>query len=254
MRKTFVRCVIKGKTETGIVEEGTVYRLQGGLFSDAGKGDVLGKLQDVESFLPPVAPSKVVAVGLNYRDHASEVGLPIPEEPLLFMKPSTSVIAHGDSVLYPRCMTERVDYEAELAVVIGRECRGIEPGEANEYILGYTCANDVTARDLQSKDGQWTRSKSFDTFCPLGPWVVSGIDPSDLEIKMIHNGKVVQHSRTGNFIFPVDVLVSHISGVMTLLPGDVIITGTPSGIGPVKKGDVMQVEIEGIGILENRVE
>jgi 2-keto-4-pentenoate hydratase/2-oxohepta-3-ene-1,7-dioic acid hydratase in catechol pathway len=253
MRKTFVRCVIKGKTETGIVEEGTVYRLEGALFGDAEKGDVLGKLEDVDSFLPPVVPSKVVAVGLNYRDHAIEVGLPIPEEPLLFIKPSTSVIAHGDEVVYPRFMTKRVDYEAELAVVIGRKCRGIEPGEAKEYILGYTCANDVTARDLQSKDGQWTRSKSFDTFCPLGPWIAAGIDPSDLEIKMIHNGKVVQHSRTSNFIFPVDVLVSHISRVMTLLPGDVIITGTPSGIGPVKKGDSMQVEIESIGVLENRV-
>lgn len=254
MKKKFVRCVIKGKIETGIVEEGTVYRLEGALFGDAAKGPMLGKIEDVESFLPPVDPSKVVAVGLNYRDHAIEVGLPIPEEPLLFMKPSTSVIAHGDAVIYPRGMTERVDYEAELAIVIGRECRGIEPSEAKEYILGYTCANDVTARDLQTKDGQWTRSKSFDTFCPLGPWVVSGIDPSDLEIKMIHNGNVVQHSRTGNFIFPVDVLVSHISRVMTLLPGDVVITGTPSGIGPVKKGDILQVEIEGIGTLENRVE
>ncbi|HRX25972.1 MAG TPA: fumarylacetoacetate hydrolase family protein, partial [Aminivibrio sp.] len=128
------------------------------------------------------------------------------------------------------------------------------PEQALEHVLGYTCANDVTARDLQSRDGQWTRSKSFDTFCPLGPWIVSGIDPSDLEIGMYLNGKQVQHSRTKNFIFPVDVLVSHISKVMTLLPGDVIITGTPSGIGPVKKGDVMQVKIEGIGTLENVVE
>jgi len=254
MKRTFVRCIIKGKRETGLVENGIIYRLEGDMFGESSRGPALGSVDEAERFLPPVEPTKVAAVGLNYRDHAIEVGLSIPEEPLLFLKPSTSVIAHGDPVAYPGHMSQRVDYEAELAVVIGRKCSRVEPGETKDYILGYTCANDVTARDLQSKDGQWTRSKSFDTFCPLGPWIVSGIDPSDLEIVMYLNGKRVQHSRTKNFIFPVDVLVSHISKVMTLLPGDVIITGTPSGIGPVRKGDTMRVEIESIGVLENRVE
>lgn len=253
MKKTFIQCIMKGKKVVGMVEDGVIFQIKGNMFDNPSKGAIVGPKDEIEAFLPPTSPSKIVAVGVNYRDHAEEMGHALPAEPLLFIKPSTSIIANGEAVAYPAVMTERVDYEAELAVVIGKKCRNIAPNEVTEYILGYTCANDVTARDLQSKDGQWTRSKSFDTFCPLGPWIVSGIDPSDLEIKMIHNGKMVQHSRTSNFIFPVDMLVSHISQVMTLLPGDVIITGTPSGIGPVKRGDVMQVEIEKIGILENRV-
>ena len=253
MKRTFVRCVIKGKIETGLLEDGIIYRLEGDMFGPFSKGEALGAVEAVERFLPPVEPSKVAAVGLNYRDHAAEVGQALPEEPLLFLKPSTSVVGQGDPVVYPKSMTERVDYEAELAIVIGKNCHDVEPGEAWDYILGYTCANDVTARDLQSKDGQWTRSKSFDTFCPLGPWIVSGIDPSDLEISLLLNGKQVQHSRTSQFIFPVEVMVSHVSKVMTLLPGDVIITGTPAGIGPVKKGDVMEVKIEHIGVLRNPV-
>lgn len=253
MKRTFVRCVIKNKVETGLLEDGLIYRLEGDMFGPFSKGETLGAVEAVERFLPPVEPSKVAAVGLNYRDHAAEVGQALPEEPLLFLKPSTSVVGQGDPVVYPKSMTERVDYEAELAIVIGKNCHDVEPGEAWDYILGYTCANDVTARDLQSKDGQWTRSKSFDTFCPLGPWIVSGIDPSDLEISLLLNGKQVQHSRTSQFIFPVEVMVSHVSKVMTLLPGDVIITGTPAGIGPVKKGDVMEVKIEHIGVLRNPV-
>ena len=204
--------------------------------------------------MTPCSPSKVVAVGLNYRDHAEEVGKPLPEEPLLFLKPSTSVVAHLDPVVYPPVMTRRVDYEAELAIVIGKRCKGVPPERALDFVLGFTCANDVTARDLQGRDGQWTRAKSFDTFCPLGPFLVCGVDPSDLEVKMLVNDRVVQRSRTSNLIFPVPMLVSHISHVATLLPGDVIITGTPSGIGPVSRGDVMRVEIEELGALENRVE
>ena len=254
MKKRFVRCVINGKTVEGLVEDGTIHPISGGMSGILSREPGSWSLDQAEAFLPPCTPSKVVAVGLNYRDHAREVGLAIPGEPLLFIKPSTSVIGHGEPVRYPAVMTRRVDYEAELGVVIGRRCRNVTPGEALEFVLGYTCANDVTARDLQTKDGQWTRSKSFDTFCPLGPFVVAGIDPSDLEIRMLLNGKVVQHSRTCNFIFPVNVLVSFISNVMTLEPGDVVITGTPAGIGPVNRGDVMQVEIEGIGTLENRVE
>lgn len=237
---------------TGLMDEGTVYALEGCLFDDPKRGAAVGSVDQIERWLPPTDPTKVVAVGLNYRDHAEEVKLPIPSEPLIFLKPSTTVVGHGDDVLYPD-MSKRVDYEAELAVVIGKRCSGVSPERALDYVLGYTCANDVTARDLQGRDGQWTRAKSFDTFCPLGPVLVTGIDASDLEVTMLHNGKVVQHSRTGQFIFPVDVLVSHISRVMTLLPGDVIITGTPSGIAPVRRGDLMEVEIENVGRLSNRI-
>jgi len=249
-----VRCRIRGREMEALVRNGLLYSLRGPILSGSEAGETVGSLDDIESFLAPTSPSKVVAVGLNYRDHAEESGVPIPRDPLLFIKPPTAVIGHGDPVIYPPVMTERVDYEAELAIVIGKRCKSVSPEEAPGFIFGYTCANDVTARDLQSRDVQWTRSKSFDTFCPLGPFVVAGVDPSDLEIRMIVNGQVVQHSRTSNFIFPVNVLVSYISHVMTLEPGDVIITGTPSGIGPVKRGDTMQVEIEEIGLLENRIE
>ncbi len=252
MKKTYIRCVINGKTVTGLLENGEVYSLTGDLFSEPGKGERIGALSQVERWLAPTDPTKVVAVGLNYRDHAEEVKLPIPEEPLIFLKPSTSVVAHGDTVIYPD-MSSRVDYEAELAVVMGKRCSDVSPEKALDYVAGYTCANDVTARDLQGRDGQWTRAKSFDTFCPLGPVLVTGIDASDLEVKMLHNSTVVQHSRTSQFIFPVNILVSHISRVMTLLPGDVIITGTPSGIAPVQRGDLMEVEIEHIGRLANTV-
>ncbi len=254
MAATFAQCVIKGVQERVLMEDGVLYRLEGDMFGSFSRGPALCRVNEAERFLPPVLPSKIPSVGLNYRDHAREVGLPIPEEPLLFLKPPTTVVGQGDPVVYPAHMSGRVDYEAELAIVIGKKCSFAEPDKALDYVLGYTCANDVTARDLQSADGQWTRAKSFDTFCPLGPWIVSGIDPSNLEISLLLNGKEVQRSNTVNFIFPVEVLVSHISKVMTLLPGDVIITGTPAGIGPVKKGDVMQVKIEGIGVLENRVE
>ena len=254
MLRTFARCVIKGASETVLLEKDIVHRLEGDMYGDFSKGPALCSLEEVERFLPPVMPSKIPSVGLNYRDHAEEVNLPIPEEPLLFLKPPTTVVGPGDPVIYPDHMSERVDYEAELGIVIGKKCCCVEPEDALSYVLGYTCANDITARDLQSKDGQWTRAKSFDTFCPIGPCIVSGIDPSNLEISLMLNGKEVQRSNTRNFIFPVEMLVSYISQVMTLLPGDVIITGTPSGIGPVKKGDIMQVKIEGIGVLENPVE
>lgn len=253
MITTFARCVTGGVSETVLLENGVAYRLEGDMFGEFTKGPALCSIDEAERFLPPVMPSKIPSVGLNYRDHAKEVGLPIPEEPLLFLKPPTTVIGHKDTVIYPAHMSERVDYEAELGIVIGRKCFCVEAKDALKYVLGYTCANDVTARDLQTKDGQWTRAKSFDTFCPLGPCIVSGIDPSNLEISLLLNGREVQRSNTSNFIFPVEVLVSHISKVMTLLPGDVIITGTPSGIGPVKKGDVMEVKIEGIGVLENSI-
>jgi 2-keto-4-pentenoate hydratase/2-oxohepta-3-ene-1,7-dioic acid hydratase in catechol pathway len=193
-----------------------------------------------------------VAVGLNYRDHAIETGYPIPGEPLLFMKPSTCVISNKDRVILPD-VSERVDYEAELAIVIGKKAKNLHPEEVTAHLLGFSCFNDVTARDLQTSDGQWTRAKSFDTFGPYGPWIDLGIAPTDLPVQMFLNGQLAQDSRTSEFIFPVPELVSYISGIMTLLPGDVIITGTPAGIGPVKHGDQMEVRIGGIGSLLNTV-
>jgi len=176
----------------------------------------------------------------------------IPKVPKLFMKPSTSVIGNGDKIVYPKDVTQ-LDYEAELGIVIKDEIKNIEPDQVDKHILGYTCANDVTARDLQRADGQWTRAKSFDTFCPLGPKVVKDIDPDNLNIKIYLNGELKQSSNTSNMIFSVKEIVSFVSKVMTLLPGDVIITGTPPGVGPMKKGEKVKVEVEGIGILENEV-
>jgi 2-keto-4-pentenoate hydratase/2-oxohepta-3-ene-1,7-dioic acid hydratase in catechol pathway len=216
--------------------------------SDASQREFASK--DVK-LLSPCLPSKVVAVGLNYRDHAEELGLAIPEEPILFMKPSTSVIGPGDMIVLPP-QSVRVDYEAELAIVISKSAKNVPREKAQEYILGFTCLNDVTARDLQSKDGQWTRSKSFDTFCPIGPWIDTEIDASDLKIELVLNGEIKQKSRTSNLIFNCAVLVEFISAVMTLHPGDVIATGTTSGIGPMGPGDTVEVRIEGIGSLVNR--
>ena len=201
-------------------------------------------------FLSPTRPSKIVAVGLNYKAHAEEMGKPLPEEPLLFMKPSTAVIANKMRIFLPE-MSERVDYEGELAVVIGRKCRKVTPEEAPDYILGYSCFNDVTARDLQQKDGQYTRAKSFDTFAPYGPWISTSVDPLDLRITTRVNGEVRQEGRTSDMIFSPFELVSFISQIMTLLPGDVIVTGTPPGVGPLNDGDRVEVEIEGIGTLIN---
>ncbi|MBX6422994.1 fumarylacetoacetate hydrolase family protein [Thermosulfurimonas sp. F29] len=202
--------------------------------------------------LPPTVPTKIVAVGLNYRDHAEELGLPVPDEPLIFLKPPSAVIGPEDPILLPRKIG-RVDYEAELAVVIGKVTRKIRPEEASRHILGYTCFNDVTARDLQKKDGQWTRAKSFDTFAPLGPWIETDLDPSALRIRAYLNGRIVQDSSTEKLIFPVNELVSFISHIMTLYPGDVIATGTPPGVGPLSPGDVVEVEVEGVGRLANFV-
>jgi len=202
--------------------------------------------------LAPTLPTKIVAVGLNYRDHAEELGMGLPENPLIFLKPPSAVIGPEDHIVLPQGVG-RVDYEAELAVVIGKTARKISPEEAREYILGHTCFNDVTARDLQKKDGQWTRAKSFDTFAPLGPWIETDLDPSAVRVKTYLNGKLVQDSSTENLIFPVPELVSFISQVMTLYPGDVIATGTPPGVGPLAPGDVVEVEIEGLGRLVNFV-
>jgi 2-keto-4-pentenoate hydratase/2-oxohepta-3-ene-1,7-dioic acid hydratase in catechol pathway len=203
--------------------------------------------------LAPCAPSKVIAVGKNYADHAAEMGTPPPAEPLIFLKPSTAVTSTGSPIYYPQ-QSERVDYEGELALVIGERCSQLSPEIAQTKIWGYTIANDVTARDLQRKDGQWSRAKGFDSFCPLGPWIVREISPS-AQLQTFLNDQVepVQSAAIDTMIFSPEQIVSYISQVMTLLPGDVILTGTPAGIGPLAVGDRVRIEIEGIGCLENRV-
>ncbi|MDD5748848.1 MAG: fumarylacetoacetate hydrolase family protein [Actinomycetota bacterium] len=198
--------------------------------------------------LAPVLPTKIVAVGLNYTDHAEELGMDIPEEPLLFLKGLNTVIGPGDEIVYP-LQSKKVEYEAELAVVIGKEAKDVSEDEAESFILGYTCSMDITARDLQKKDGQWTRAKNFDTFCPLGPWVETELDSRDLLISLRLNGRTMQCQRTSKMIFKVKTLVSFISEVMTLFPGDVILTGTPCGVGELKPGDMVEVDVEGIGNL-----
>lgn len=197
-------------------------------------------------------PSKIICVGLNYRDHAEELKMPLPEVPVLFMKPPTAVIFDNDKIIYPD-MTKELHYEAELAIVVKDRIKNISEKEVNQNILGYTCANDVTARDLQRLDGQWTRAKSFDTFCPIGPRIVSDIDPGHLDIKLFLDGEIKQNSNTSRMIFKPDYLVSFISRIMTLFPGDIILTGTPPGVGPMRRGNLVEVEIEGIGRLRNNV-
>jgi len=202
--------------------------------------------------LAPVIPSKVVAVGLNYRDHAEEMGQTLPEEPLIFLKPGTAVIGPDDVIRKPpEC--QRLDHEGELAVVVGGLVRQADRARAAESILGYTVGNDVTARDLQIKDIQWTRGKGFDTFCPLGPWIETDLDATGLDLEVRVNGETRQQSTTKNLIFDPPELVSFVSRVMTLLPGDVILTGTPSGVGPMEPGDMCEVEISGIGVLRNPI-
>ncbi len=235
----------------GILQDDRIAELKSGGRADLSATGAYHLLADV-TLLAPCLPSKVVAVGLNYRDHAQELGMAVPEEPILFLKPPTSVIGPGDTIIAP-AMSSQVDFEAELGIVLGERASRIAPSEAREHILGYTCVNDVTARDLQKKDGQWTRAKGFDTFCPVGPWLETGLDPADLLVESYLNGERRQSSRTSQFIFGIERLVSFISHVMTLEPGDLIITGTPAGIGTMRPGDEIEVRIEGIGSLKNVV-
>ena len=197
-------------------------------------------------------PSKIIAVGLNYRDHAEAMNLPVPSEPLLFLKPTSALCGPDDPIVFPP-QAGRVDYEGELAVVIKKRCRSVPSERAREYILGYTCLNDVTARDLQERDRQPTRAKAFDSFCPVGPCIATDIDPNGVDIETWVNGARRQASNTKNFIFPVEDIIARVSAVMSLLPGDVIATGTPAGIGPLEPGDKVEVRIEGIGVLKNPV-
>ena len=247
-----VRFQIQGRTACGILREEEVTELEGDFFGPLKRRTTVHALSGVK-LLAPCSPSKVIAVGLNYRDHSREMGLPIPDTPILFLKPPTAVIGPGDAILYPG-MSSQVDYEAELGIVIKDRAKDIRPEEARRHILGFTCVNDVTARDLQKKDGQWTRAKSFDTFCPVGPWIETDLEPNDVLVESYLNGEQRQSARTSQFIFNADHLISFISQIMTLYPGDLIITGTPAGIGPMKPGDTIEVRIEGIGSLKNVVQ
>ena len=202
--------------------------------------------------LAPVLPSKVVAIGRNYAEHANEMGGDVPEQPLIFLKPSTAVVGAGDPIAYPST-SSRVDFEGELAVVIGRLCRDVPENQAMDVVFGYTCANDVTARDQQKTDGQWSRAKGYDSFCPLGPWIETDVSPDDLRITTTLNDEVKQDGRTSQIVHKIPALITYITACMTLLPGDVILTGTPAGVGPMEIGDEVAVEIEGIGRLVNTV-
>lgn len=209
------------------------------------------QLADVE-LLPPVQPSKIIGIGLNYRAHAEEMKKKLPEEPLMFFKPSTAVVAPEQSIVMPRGY-DRIDFEGELAVVFSKPARNVSAAQAFDVIAGFCCINDVTVRDLQVRDIQYTRAKGFDTFAPIGPYLVSGIDPMNLQITTRVNDQVRQSSSTSDMIFPVPQLVEAVTRVMTMLPGDIIATGTPPGVGPIQPGDVIEIEIEGIGILRNSV-
>jgi len=236
----------------GILEGDIITEIDWDLFGDYMPIDITHDINLVK-ILTPCAPTKIVCVGLNYSDHAEEMNAKVPEDPRIFIKPNTAIIGHEDTIVYPEHMSARVDYEGELAVVMGKRAKGISSDEALDYVFGYTCLNDVTARDLTAKDIQYTRGKGFDTFAPFGPFIETELDPSNLHISTYLNDEIKQSSNTSMLIFSVPKLISFISNVMTLLPGDIISTGTPSGIGPMKKGDTVEVHIEGIGILRNYI-
>ena len=246
-----------GQAFYAVLEGDTVRRISGLPYEDVVFEGVTYALDDV-AILAPSEPTKIVAVGLNYKKHANEImdsldNVPVVDKtPIIFLKPPTSVIADGDDIVYPAA-SSRVDYEAELAVVIKKTCKDIEPGEVDGYIFGYTALNDVTARDLQRKDGQWTRAKSFDTFCPFGPYIDTDYDPVGKRVMSVLNGNVMQDGSIDDMVFGIAEIVSFISTCMTLCPGDVIATGTPEGIGPMQRGDEIEIRVEGLEPLKNKV-
>jgi len=253
-----VRFGIRGRVKYGILEDNIIRSLRSNPFTRF-KGPGSSFEFDEDSYglgevrlLAPCLPSKVIGLGLNYRSHAEETKLPIPSIPLIFLKPSTAVVGSGDEIILPR-FSRRVDYEGELGVVIGKEAKDVPEDKAKDYILGYTCVNDVSERYAQKEDGQWTRAKGFDTFAPIGPWIETDVAPDDLKLATYLNGELRQSASTSDLIFGVDDLLSFISRIMTLLPGDIIATGTPSGIGPIRPGDVVEVKIDKIGALRNFV-
>jgi len=236
----------------GSGDAATVAQIEGHPFGEIVQTGQRWALADVR-LLAPILPSKVVCVGKNYADHAAEMGGAPPEQPLIFLKPSTTVIGPGDPIRLP-AISRQVDYEAELAVVIGiRGARMVSADSALASVFGYTCANDVTARDLQKSDGQWTRAKGFDSFCPLGPWIETDVDGADLGIRCEVDGAVRQDGRTSQLVHGISALISYVSHIMSLLPGDVLLTGTPAGVGPLTAGQTVSVTIEGVGTLSNPV-
>lgn len=235
----------------GWVLEDKVGMLVGSPFESFRRGTTELDLAEVK-LLPPVLPSKIICVGRNYAAHAQEHDVEVPDVPLLFLKPPSSVIGPGDTIVLPP-QSQRVEHEAELAIVIGRRSRWLNPDDVKDAILGYIVANDITARDLQRRDGQWTRGKGFDTFCPIGPWIETEFDPADAVITCSVSGELRQMGSTRDMVFPVRQLVAYASSVMTLEPGDLLLTGTPAGVGPLKDGDELVTSIEGLGELSNRV-
>ena len=241
------RFTIGEEIHTGVLQDGRVF-----LFEDEPRSEASFAVDEVK-LLPPVTPSKIVCVGRNYAEHAAELGNEVPKEPLLFLKAPSALIGDGDEIILP-AQSDQVEHEGELAIVIGRACKDLSGGDDSlDYVFGYTCLNDVTARDLQRRDVQFTRAKSFDTFCPVGPCVETELDTSDLRVVTAVNGIVKQDGRTSQMVFPVPFLVSYISRHMTLEPGDIIATGTPPGVSRITNGDVCEIEIEGIGTLRNKV-
>ncbi len=241
----------------GIIEGGRIEVVQGGLFDPIEKTGKVIPEADIERYLPPVDPPNIVAIGKNYADHSAEMDSAPPTEPLFFMKPTTSLVGHKGTVLLPKMAPCEVDYEAELTIVIGKTCRNVSPEEALDYVFGYTCGMDVSARDCQFRDGQWVRAKGFDTFCPLGPYVETDLDPGASRVRLRLNGETMQDALTSLMLFDCATLVSFLSRWSTLMPGTIILTGTPSGVGfartpPVflKTGDTCEIDIEGLGVLE----
>jgi 2-keto-4-pentenoate hydratase/2-oxohepta-3-ene-1,7-dioic acid hydratase in catechol pathway len=246
-----VRFTADSRVKYGILNDESIQAIVGSPFRRIKSSDHRYRLSEVK-LLSPCVPSKIVALGLNYRSHAEETRNPIPKNPLIFIKPPTAVIGPEDNIVYPPSST-RVDYECELGVVIKRPAKRVSEEDALNYVLGYTCFNDVTARDHQRDDVQWTRGKSFDTFAPVGPCIETELDPGNVTIETYLNGELKQRGNTRDLIFSVPVLISFISQVMTLLPGDIIATGTPSGISPMHPGDTVEIKIEPIGTLRNYV-
>ncbi|MEN3013854.1 MAG: fumarylacetoacetate hydrolase family protein [Endomicrobiia bacterium] len=257
--RIYAKIAINGKQFFGIVDKQKklFYVISSSYFESNWKlTDTVIKLEKNKTikFLPPCCPTKIVCVGLNFTDHAKELNMPLPKYPIIFLKPPSAIIGHKDKIIYPKT-TKQLHYEAELAVIIKRKAKNIKPSQVKDYILGFSCFNDVTARDIQKKDGQWTRAKSFDTFAPVGPWIVSKeLDITNLKIQSILNGKIMQNSSTKNLIFKMEYVVSFISKIMTLYPQDIITLGTPAGVGEMKRGDCITIRIENIGELTNYVE
>ncbi|MDP6935557.1 MAG: fumarylacetoacetate hydrolase family protein [Myxococcota bacterium] len=241
----------QGQPGFGEVDDGSILELQGSMFGESERSGKVLSLEAV-SLLPPVRPGKIVCIGSNYRRHIEEMNRPVPTEPKLFLKPPSTVIGPGTHIEIPTT-SDRVEHEAELAVVVGRTLRHCDPASVLDGVLGYTCVNDVTARDLQKRDGVFTRAKGFDTFCPMGPWITTALDSRDLLIRSWVNDELRQDGRTSEMIFGVAELLSFISGIMTLFPGDLVSTGTPAGVGPLREGDRVRVQVEDIGDLENPV-